>query len=263
MTFRTVRKLGVVTFCVMWAAVIVASYIFVGKPPACFIITQLPFTIESAGCYRFTEDLALADPAGTGVLIRSNNVRLDLGGHRIKGTSDLRGAGVGISAQGVHDVIVENGAISGFLYGLRIEERRGRPTERFTLRNVTVEGNTFRGAHIEGMQIAVEDVVVERTGGTLFFPDASVTGLELSGADCRVVKTKVRETYPVGSGTGVAIQVTGAVHSCTLEDNELSNSRSSRESKTFGIQWPDDAARPTLLRNRITGFKQPLPLPPR
>ncbi len=243
----------------MWTAVIVGSYIFTRTPPTCFTITQLPFAIESAGCYRLTEDLALRDPAGTGVLIRSNNVRLDLGGHRISGTSDLHGWGVGISAQGVHDVVVENGAVSGFMYGLRIEKRKGRPTERFTLRNVSVEDNTFRGALMEGVQISVEGVVVERTGGTLFFPDASVIGLELSGPDCRVVKNKVRETYPVGKGTGVGIHMTGAVQSCTLEDNEIYNSRSSRDSKTFGIQWPADAARPTLRGNRITGFTQPLP----
>lgn len=259
MAFRNVRALGLLTLFVMWTALTVGSYIFTKKPPTCFTITRLPFVIESAGCYRLTEDLPLRDPAGTGVLIRSNNVRLDLGGHRINGTLDLHGSGVGVSAQGVHDVVVENGAVSGFMYGLRIEERKGHPIERFTLRKVIVEGNTFRGALMEGGQISVEDVVIERTGGTLFFPDASVIGLKLSGPDCRVVKTKVRETYPVGRGTGVGIHVTGAVQSCTLEDNEISNSRSSGESKTFGIEWPADAARPTLRGNRITGFTQPLP----
>lgn len=256
MAFRNVRTLGWLTLFVMWTAVIVGSYIFVGKPPACFTITRLPFTIESAGCYQLTGDLVMHDPAGTGVLIRSNNVRLDLGGHRIKGPSISHGSGVGVAAQGVRDVVVENGTIGGFLYGLRVEGRKGRVTERFTVRKIVLTNNTFRGAAIAGTETLVENVVAEGTGGTLFFPDSFAVGLELAGRDCRVFRTAVRETYPVGKGEGAGILLVGGVEGCTLEHNEVSNSLRRTDTKIVGILLRGSTSNPEILKNRISGFAQ-------
>jgi hypothetical protein len=258
MMFRNLRSIAWLMFVVIWLSLLAGSYLFSKKPPSCSVITVVPAVIESSGCYELRHDLELKDPSAIAILIRSNNVRLDLAGHRILGPSSSNGQGVGIAARGIHDVTVENGIITGFLYGIRVEMWKSRMTNRFTLKNVSLVNNGFRAAAIEGNNTVVEDVTVERTGGTLFFPNASAIGLDLAGADCRIRRNQILETYPVGEGEGVGISLSKDVQGCVVEENVLRNITRAGGSKTLGIRWKDSARSATILNNRIDGFTHPL-----
>lgn len=252
---RNVNPITLVFFCIIWLLLLIASYRFLQKPPACFAIDSLPYTIETSGCFLLRSDLAIKDPQGTAILIRTNNVRLDLGGHRITGPSNPMVSGIGIAGHGVHKVTIENGTISGFLYGVRIEKRKKRSSENVTVRNLFLVENTFRGAMIDGEVTTIENTVVERTGGSHFFPDAFAIGLDLNGPNCLVSKNLIRETYPVGKGESVGISLGSNVQGCVIQNNELLNSRTDKDMRTFGILSRKESM-PTIANNKIVGFHQ-------
>lgn len=72
-------------------------------------VNALPFTISKSGSYYLTSDLKVAKQGG--VIVKTDNVTLDLNGFSIIGDGSKVN---GISLDGTHNVTVQNGTIRGF-----------------------------------------------------------------------------------------------------------------------------------------------------
>jgi len=83
------------------------------------IIGSLPYTITAAGTYVLNQPLSYASGSGIAILVKANNVTINLNGNTIANTSDqTKTTAIGIGAYNVENVTIENGGIFGFHYGV-------------------------------------------------------------------------------------------------------------------------------------------------
>src|SRR5262245_9719378 len=85
----------------------------------CTAIASLPYTISVQGVYCLAGDLSTGMTSGSAIVIATNNVVLDLNGHRIGGLA----AGPGTQATGIYandrqNITIRNGTIRGFYNGI-------------------------------------------------------------------------------------------------------------------------------------------------
>lgn len=222
----------------------------------CKRISGLPYNITASGCYEMLRDLAIEKLGESGIVIAASNVTLNLNGHRLSGPFNLMGSGAGVAVEGQRNVSVENGSIAGFLYGVRAGSAPGQPgSDRFRLRNMAILDNGFRGVTVRGANAVVENVTVERTGGTHLFPDASAIGIDIAGPDCSVRDNRVMETHPVGNGDGSGIWLAPNSERCAVMRNEFQNTFRNGDTRTVGIAVAGNALTGLQLSdNRIEGF---------
>jgi hypothetical protein len=84
------------------------------------IINSLPYTISAPGNYVLGSNLTYSSAAGAAITILSSNVTLDLGGHYLyfPGTPT---SNVGVYVHNAGNVIIQNGIIAVFHYGIFFE----------------------------------------------------------------------------------------------------------------------------------------------
>jgi hypothetical protein len=84
------------------------------------IINSLPYTISAPGNYVLGSNLTYSSAAGAAITILSSNVTLDLGGHYLyfPGTPT---SNVGVYVHNAGNVIIQNGIIADFHYGIFFE----------------------------------------------------------------------------------------------------------------------------------------------
>src|SRR6185436_5060329 len=85
----------------------------------CTPINSLPTSITTQGIYCLNSDFALNLGAGAAISIETNNVVIDLNGHKIGNLA----AGTGTFANGIYgfqrqNVTIRNGTLRGFRYGI-------------------------------------------------------------------------------------------------------------------------------------------------
>jgi hypothetical protein len=88
------------------------------------IINSVPYTISAPGNYVLGSNLTYSSAAGAAITILSSNVTLDLGGHYLyfPGTPT---SNVGVYVHNAGNVIIQNGIIAVFYYGVYIEHTGG------------------------------------------------------------------------------------------------------------------------------------------
>jgi hypothetical protein len=88
------------------------------------VINSLPYTITAPGTYVLGSNLVYSSAGGAAVTILSSNVTLDLGGHYLyfPGTPT---SNVGVYVHNAGNVIIQNGIIAVFYYGVYIEHTGG------------------------------------------------------------------------------------------------------------------------------------------
>jgi nitrous oxidase accessory protein NosD len=84
----------------------------------------VPYTISAPGTYVLGSNLTYSSAAGAAITILSSNVTLDLGGHYLyyPGTPT---SNVGVYVHNAGNVIIQNGIIAVFYYGVYIEHTGG------------------------------------------------------------------------------------------------------------------------------------------
>lgn len=103
--------------------------VLLGRPAYAVDINSLPIAITQPGTYTMTVDIDYAG-GSPAILIAANDVVLDLGGHTL--SSNLRiGA---IHLQGVSNVTVTNGVVSGFSEGVTLDGASGCTVTGLTAR---------------------------------------------------------------------------------------------------------------------------------
>lgn len=240
----------------LWASLIFGSYRYVIAPESCALINKLPYAISEPGCYKLAKDVLLPARNSVGISIDANRVSLDLDMHHIDGPKQPATASIGVSVLGGRDIIIQNGTISGFLYGVRVEGGSGlRKTERFELNSVMLTDNFFRGAAINGMSSIVRNVTVQRTGGTTLFPSAYATGIELIGRDCRVIDNVILETHTVGTGEAKGLALIENNGGCVVHGNKIQNVHPGMKNRSTGIWSRKENGQIDFSNNRIKGFE--------
>ena len=157
------------------------------------MINSVPYTISALGNYVLGSNLTYSSAAGAAITILSSNVTLDLAGHYLyfPGTPT---SNVGVYVHNAGNVIIQNGIIAVFHYGIYIEHTGGTAlntgdiVENLRLTNVnygvvltTVAGSIVRNNQITsltaGLGIGIDIV---GSGGNL------VSGNVISGFDVGV-----------------------------------------------------------------------------
>ncbi len=88
------------------------------------MINSVPYTISAPGNYVLGSNLTYSSAAGAAITILSSNVTLDLAGHYLyfPGTPT---SNVGVYVHNAGNVIIQNGIIAVFHYGIYIEHTGG------------------------------------------------------------------------------------------------------------------------------------------
>ena len=108
-------------------------------------ISSVPYTISEPGSYYLTTNLT---STGHGVVITTSGVTLDLMGFTLSGDGGSSDYGVfadGATNRVVEAVVVRNGAVKNFRYGIRAEYSMGGRFEQ-----LAVSGNTSSGVYLYG-----------------------------------------------------------------------------------------------------------------
>ena len=109
-------------------------------------ITNVPYTISQPGSYYLATNLT---SGATGIVIGTNGVTLDLMGFTLSGDRSGLGHGIHLNAPGdapVLDVVVRNGSIRGFSYGVQAKNSRNGRFE-----DLAVFSNLYYGIKLDGV----------------------------------------------------------------------------------------------------------------
>ena len=179
----------------------------------CTPITVLPAIITVDDIYCLIDDLTTAVTQGYAIDIRTNNVVLDLNGHKLGGLS----AGLATQTTGIHannrrNITIKNGTIRGFRIGISLEDAGN--SEGHVVEDIRADRNTLTGIEARGAGNLIRNNQVVATGGSAFGPNVSSFGMFIAGSGPRVLNNDVIETFKQGTGLAIGIQLqqtTGAL----------------------------------------------------
>jgi hypothetical protein len=196
----------------------------------CTAINSIPAIITVPGIYCLTRDLTTAIATGSAIDIQTNNVVIDLNGHRLGGGA----AGLGTGAFGIHannprlNITVKNGTVRGFLGGIVLEGGTGHLIE-----DILADGNTAYGIILVGARSVIRRNRVISTGGTTFQtgPGTGTAGIAVfDGADVRVVDNDIAFVTRGATAVAVGIGFDGGANNLAI-DNRVTTVTD------FGIQF--------------------------
>lgn len=118
-----------------------------------------PVTIENAGGYRLTGDLA-ASGGANGIEINAEDVSLDLNGFRITGGGT--GTGVHVMADNAE---IRGGTISSFADGIGAGSEAGTGIEGTSVIGVRLVGNNATGAAFAGSATMISGCMIRNNEG--------------------------------------------------------------------------------------------------
>ena len=181
-------------------------------------ITNVPYTISQPGSYYLATNL---NSGSTGITIGTNGVTLDLMGFTLSGDRSGLGHGIHLSAPGdapVRDVVVRNGSIRGFSYGVQAKNSRNGRFEE-----LAVFSNLYYGIKLDGVGGACDGNAIVRCA--LRGNGYAAIHLDGSGGQCngnRVVDCVVAANADDGLGLYAASagRCNGnLVSGCTFQGN--------------------------------------------
>ena len=192
----------------------------------CTAITSLPAVITVQGVYCFTGDLTTAQLSGNIIDIQTNNVIIDLNGHKLGG----QGAGVGTQAIGIHaldrrNISVKNGTVRGFYLGVGLQDSSLTyiNSSGHVIEGLRADFNTALGIAVWGTGNIVRNNQVVSTGGSTVNPTSSVVGITAQGPAARVLNNDVIATGPAtGAVNAIGVGVKFAAGS-VVEGNRIAN----------------------------------------
>lgn len=225
---------------------IYAAFILLGSinnAYSCISIDTIPITISNPGDYCLTKNLLNKDPALSAIIINSDNVSINLQHHVLKASAAVESHSSGIESNGHSNIIIKNGIIKNFMYGVRIQDKdleKLKNNDSDVMHNVQVlnvvfEFNTFRGVYIQAKNVTVSHSKFRSIGGTTVFPSSFSMAIEVLGNSCDIGQNIIKDIYPVGTGEGVGISVSSFGDGCKIYGNKISNSFRPALGRIFGI----------------------------
>lgn len=218
-------------------------------------ISDCVMTIYESGEYVLDRDIETNSCA---IEIKSNNVKLNLNGHTLRGPSDPKTASIGIKSIDNSFVEVYNGKIDGFLFGIALVSAIGRGDTTWDnfIHDLEVTNSSQKAIRAGGYNVKVTNNSVKNTGGTEFTADTYGFGIEVRGPSCIVSNNRIIDTYGGALASdgfineGVAISFSHFSTYCIAENNYIENSIIVTDKSTFGF-WVDVYSMVTLKDNYI------------
>lgn len=218
------------------------------------IITTIPYTISSPGYYELGSNISSTNSNFSAITINSDNVTLDLKNYTLSNS----GAGPNTISNGVYanqrkNVTIQNGAVSNFLYGIRLEDTSTNySVSNYLVKNVKTLSNTFRGMCISGTNNSVTCCIVDDTQGCTFFSNAFSCGIEVKGVCNYVARNVISTVFPQGTGEGLGISVSDGGNGSLIEDNKIINA--TLASSSYGI-WVGGNSNVVCNNNTIINYQ--------
>ncbi|HTT76791.1 MAG TPA: hypothetical protein VMF50_12530 [Candidatus Binataceae bacterium] len=126
----------------------------------------LPYKITTSGSYFLAANLSVSTKTTTAILVKSNNVTINLNGFVISGIGG-NSTGVGIDASAATGVTIANGTITGFGTGIKLNSTS-------TVEGVQIYNNNGNGIATSGSSCFVANsVITGNSGSGLDFSDAT------------------------------------------------------------------------------------------
>jgi Periplasmic copper-binding protein (NosD) len=107
------------------ASVMLFSVSTYGQTPT--PIDSLPYRITTTGSFILMKDLNTTDPDTNAITITTANVTLDLNHHKLS-NSNTASLGIGVLANFQNFIVIKNGTISGFRFGIVLRGNTNTPT---------------------------------------------------------------------------------------------------------------------------------------
>src|SRR5262245_19532548 len=134
--------------------------------------TSSTIVISQQGVHCLVTDVSMAASftSGAAIEITTNNVILDLNGHKVGGTA----AGPGTTAFGIRafqrrNITIKNGTVRGFYVGIFLEDSTPYTTSQgHRVEGVRAEGNTADGIEVHGRGSVIRSNQVVDTNGASF-----------------------------------------------------------------------------------------------
>jgi parallel beta-helix repeat protein len=158
-----------ITYCLM--ALFITLMVSAATLEAATEITSLPRTITAQGSYIINKNLT---STGNGIVVKANNVTIDLNGYNIAGNN--AGTYYGVYMNGRSNVEIRNGTIRNFgSHGIYEQSDSGRSHRVI---NVRVMNNKGSGIYLNGGNHMVKDCTASNNGtyGIYVFYGATVSG---------------------------------------------------------------------------------------
>ena len=177
----------------------------------CTAITSLPAVITIQGIYCFTGDLPTNVSSGNAIEVKTNNVVIDMNGHKLGGVDGgPTTLANGIAADSHKNITIRNGTIRGFYAGIGITDIGAPSTSSgHIIENVRADANTATGIYLVGAGSIIRNNVVVNTSGSTTATNVTSVGISMSGSGVRVLNNDVVDTR--GRGTGGSIDVYVAI----------------------------------------------------
>jgi hypothetical protein len=159
-----------------------------------------PISITQPGSYVLTTDLYVSKPKRSAIIIRTNDVTLDLNGHTVQGPQS--GTGYGIKATNRYSIKIKNGRVWGFGWGgIFLENYGSEPSSGHIVEGVQCPNNGSTGITI--------------TGGLVLDSTANNNGnVGITASDSTVVNCTT-----INNGSSGIFAVRSTIANCTVHDN--------------------------------------------
>ncbi len=216
----------------------------------CTEITTLPYTISTQGVYCLNANFETNMAIGNAIEIMTNNVVIDLNGHKIGNLS----AGQTTPARGINayqrkNITIKNGTIRGFKWGIFLDDIYPFTTSQgHIIEDIRADFNTDTGIHVVGRGNIIRNNIVVGTGRT-DVTNSFAFGIWVVGPGNRVINNDVYETKERGAGQAYGIH--GAECDGAVIDNNRVGNAAFGAGNSYGIylSFADDVL---LTNNKIT-----------
>jgi parallel beta-helix repeat protein len=158
-------------------------------------ITSLPYTITTPGEYELKDNLTANGTSG--IDINASNVSINLAGYTITGVQTSGQIGINVF-QNNNNVSIQNGTITGFLYGVAFDSDSG-----LVLKNVQLLGISGTGVYVAGANSGfIENCLIVGMGG------ADIGIYVQTSSNILVKNNQVSE---ISSGAGIATDIQSTI----------------------------------------------------
>ncbi|OCW59255.1 hypothetical protein AWJ14_09380 [Hoeflea olei] len=209
-----------------------------------------PALISVGGCYVLEGDFEAQGQSDHAIIIDGVDAEIDLAGFRLKAAPSSSAAGIQAINSG--SVKISNGAIEGFLFGIRSET--DRQNSLVEISNVDISGGA-RGVFVQADEVRVHNTNVHDVTGYVNWPQAHSIGIEVNANSCDLRDNRVSDIYPVSTAEGIALSLSNPPLDCTITGNEIENGQQPRYGRSFGL-WLGGRPRSEDLKitdNRVQG----------
>ena len=192
---------------------------------SCTAVAAVPYIVTQPGRYCLTRDVATSS---FGFLITTDDVEIDLQGHRLVGPLDPATNEPCIVSYGYERITVRNGAIEGCLIGVFLSDDYDAhwqdvlPGGQHVVEKMDIARSSFRGIRVEGHGNVIRDNVVRFIGGSTAYPVSHMIAIESVGPGATIERNFVHEARGAPGYEGVGISVSDMGSGCIVRHNFLS-----------------------------------------